>query len=125
MRSLGDARQSQRVHRRLNETARRAIARSERTRLRAGPPFGTGEIVLRAGVEDDVRNAPIRPLRLKERFELAQRAVDVVMGEADRNEGAVPTPLVGVQSRRWPCPPAEVVSMQDLECRLAQGVPHL
>jgi len=62
-----------------------------------------------------VRHPPVTPLRTEEMLELAERAVGIAPGEADRDERGVPTPLVRIQTRGRLRPGADVVPGQNSE----------
>jgi hypothetical protein len=46
-------------------------------------------------------------------LELTERAIGVASGEADRDEGGVPAPLVRIQARSWLRPPADIVPSEN------------
>ena len=111
-----DALQRNRVDRRLDQAAGGHVARGGGARSGAGPPIGARKVVARLGIEDDVWHASVGPLRIEERLELAQGSVQVNIREADRDEGAVPAPLVWVQSRRWLGPAAKIICGEHRQC---------
>src|SRR5690242_21169061 len=104
------------MHRGLDQAAGGRLTRCGLARLGAAPPLRTGEVVVRFGVEDDVRNTAVAPLGGKQRLQLAQRAVQVHVCQADADERAVPAPLVRVEARRWLGPATEIVCVEDGQC---------
>jgi len=67
------------------------------------PEVGAGEVAAgrHGGVEDDVGQHAVGPLRTEQRLQLGLGALLVVPGPPDRDEGRVPAPLVRVQAARW------------------------
>jgi hypothetical protein len=59
-----------------------------------------------------VRHAAVAPLRAEEPLELAEGAIRIDVRKADGDERAIPAPLVRVEARRRPRPPADVVRAQ-------------
>jgi hypothetical protein len=62
-----------------------------------------------------VRKATIAPLSREQRLQLAQGTIKVDMRQTDADEGAVPAPLVRVESRRRSSPITQIVAMEDRE----------
>jgi hypothetical protein len=60
-----------------------------------------------------VRQPAVAPLRAEEMLDLAKRPIGVVMGEANRDERRIPTPLMRIQTRSRLRPAPDVVPGQD------------
>jgi hypothetical protein len=80
----------------------------------AGPVLRSWPVAVgrRVGVEHDVGDLAVGPLRRQQRSQLAYRTADVEVGPPDRDEGGVPAPLVRIQVRCGDRPVADVVAMQ-------------
>src|SRR5215472_255189 len=89
------------VQRRLSN-ARGLDARWRSLRAVDLPEVRTWEIAAwrDCGIEHDVRQHAVGPLRVKQRLKLGLRACLVVPGAADRDERGVPAPLVRIQTGR-------------------------
>ena len=120
-RQLPDPLQRQGVHRRLADPSRLHRGRGRRRRHGGVPPLRPGKVgVILARAEHEVRHHARRPLRGEQALELGHGPPDVQVRPADRDERAVPAPLVRVQDRRRPRPTARVVGVQHGGCPVAQ-----
>jgi hypothetical protein len=99
------------VHRRLDETAGRERGR-RCAHIARTPEIWAGPVIRDLRVEHDVRDAAVRPLRLEQVLELLERARRIEMSEPDRDERAVPAPLVRIETRRRLRPAADIVRAQ-------------
>jgi hypothetical protein len=60
-----------------------------------------------------VRHAAVAPLRVEKVLDLPERAVGVMVREADRDERGIPAPLVRVQARSRFGPAADVIAREN------------
>jgi hypothetical protein len=116
-----DLQQGDGVRGRLDEAAGCRRARRQWAGLGAGPPFGPRKIIAGLRIEDDVRQATITPLSREQRLQLAQGTIQVDVRQTDTDEGAVPTPLVWIKSRRGSGPITQVVALEDRESAALKG----
>ena len=113
-----------RMHRWLDETARRHFGRRGAHVARA-PEVRTRPVIGDVRVEDDVRDAAVGPLRREEMLELLDRPRRVEMREADRDERAIPAPLVRIQTRRRLGPATHDRSRAAPQRRRSRAVPRV
>ncbi len=98
---------------RLADTGRLNRERRRRRRAGAVPPFGAGKVRLTRGrPEHDVRHHAGLPLRREQVLELREGPPDVQVRPSDRDEGAVPAPLVRIKVRCRLRPAARVIAVQ-------------